>query len=92
MTMTLTEAQALQYSIATTHPNLGVSIKKVGSEDSDEWVCFIETHIYYLWNEDDWTEYRMIRGMKLWKYTEEGSRTAAEKQKQAMQNVRSPIT
>ena len=83
MTMALMEAQALQYRIADTHPHLEVSIKKVGADNSDEWVCFIETHIYYLWNEDDWTNYRKERGMKLWKYTEEGRRIAAEKQKQA---------
>jgi len=84
MTMSLKEAQSLQHKIADTYPGLGVSIKKVGADNSNEWVCFIETHIYYLWDEDDWTEYRMIRGMKLWKYTEEGRRIAAEKQKQAI--------
>jgi len=56
MTMALMEAQALQYRIADTHPHLEVSIKKVGADNSDEWVCFIETHIYYLWNDGDWTE------------------------------------
>ncbi len=86
MTMTISEAHELQNKIASTHPNLGVSIKKVGAELSDEWVCFIETHIYYLWNHDDWTNYRKEKGMKLWKYTEEGGRIAAEKQKQAMRH------
>ncbi len=38
MTMTISEAHALQNKISSTHPNLGVSIKKVGSELSDEWV------------------------------------------------------
>jgi len=86
MTMSLKEAQSLQHKIADTYPGLGVSIKKVGANRSDEWVCFIETHIYYLWSIDDWTEYHTKRAARLEKYTEEGSRIAAKKQKQAMRH------
>ena len=81
MTMSLSEAQSLQHKIADTYPGLGVSIKKVGADNSNEWVCFIETHIYYLWEDDDWTAYRMKRAMRLEKYTEEGRRIAIEKRK-----------
>jgi len=87
MTMSLKEAQSLQHKIADTYPGLGVSIKKVGSEDSDEWVCFIDTAHYYIWDENDWIEYRTKRAMHLNIYTEEGRRIAAEKQKQAMSHA-----
>jgi len=89
--MTLKEANALQCKIAATHPNLGISVKKVGADNSDEWVCFIDTKVYYLWNECDWIEYRTIRRMQLWIYTEEGRKTATEKQKQAIQASRAPV-
>ena len=91
MTMTFTEAQTLQYKIEDTHPNLYVSIKKVGADNSDEWVCFIETHIYYLWNDGDWTEYRTKRAIHLEKYTEKGRRIAIEKQR-LMQARQTTIT
>ena len=91
MTMALMEAQALQYRIADTHPHLEVSIKKVGADNSDEWVCFIETHIYYLWDEDDWIAYRTKRAIHLEKYTEKGRRIAIEKQR-LMQARQTTIT
>ncbi len=91
MTMSLSEAQSLQHKIADTYPGLGVSVKKVGAEDSDEWVCFVDTKGYYLWYEDDWTAYRMKRAMHLEKYTEEGRRIAIEKQK-LMQARQATIT
>jgi hypothetical protein len=84
MTMTFTEAQTLQYKIAETHPHLEVSIKKVGADNSDEWVCFIEAICYYLWNHNDWVSYKMKREKYLERYTEEGRMIANEKRKQTI--------
>jgi hypothetical protein len=92
MSMTFVEANLLQHKIACTHPTLDVSIKKVGADLSDEYVCFIDANGYYLWCEDDWTAYRTRREKRLEKYTEDGRRLAAEKQKQAIQASHTTVT
>jgi len=79
--MTFQGAYRLQKEIASTHPLLEVSIKKVGQEHTNEWVCFIENqHLcYYLWNEEDWQEYKNSNVVRLFHFTNEGKAIVSAK-------------
>ena len=79
MCMRFLEAHRLQKEIATTHPLLDISIKKVGLEHSDEWVCFIDATGYYLWNEEDWQEYKNSNVVRLFHFTNEGKAIVSAK-------------
>ncbi len=83
MSMTLQQANQLQQLIAETHPLLDISIKKVGQEYSDEWVCFVDATQYYLWDLSGWLEYRDANMKRLEIFTEEGKAQAQAKWRQS---------
>jgi len=80
--MTLVEANELQKQIAATHPLLDISIKKVGQEHTNEWVCFVDATGYYLWNMQDWLDYQEICEKRLLIFTSEGKAIAQAKWRQ----------
>ncbi len=79
MCMTLVEANELQKQIAATHPLLDISIKKVGQEHTNEWVCFVDATGYYLWDMQDWLDYRDTFIQRLEIFTNEGKAKAQAK-------------
>jgi len=80
--MTLAEFRQLQAEVFKTHPLLDISSKKIGTVHSNEWAAVIDATGYWLWNMQDWLDYRDTFIKRLEIFTNEGKAIAQAKYRQ----------